>query len=174
MMGVVLPIRPGIAVPSPGFPAEVSHAHRALHRHLPGPHRPDIEIADRQAVERIRDAHPDLGPFGWWHQGALITRERFDADREAMTDSDHLGQFRRAMAFLLVCCDRRHELNQRSTTYGLKHAAEHAMRAAGVGGIYVSNGMFIAAAMTLGFRVEQIARTPNAWLNAFPRKEARR
>ncbi|MGI3902535.1 MAG: hypothetical protein ACRYGP_16595 [Janthinobacterium lividum] len=91
-----------------------------------------------------------------------------------MTDSDHLAQFRRALAWLLTCCDRRRELNLRSTSYGLKHQVEHAMRAAGERGIYVSNGMFIAAALTLGFRVEQIARTPNAWTNAFPRREARR
>jgi hypothetical protein len=56
----------------------------------------------------------------------------------------------------------------------MKHQAEHVMRAAGERGVYVSNGMFIAAALTLGFRVAPIARTPNAWLNAHPKKGARR
>ena len=172
MNAVVVPIRAGIVIPA--YAVAPYQAHRALHRHLPNPGRPDIIIADRQAVERIRDAHHDLGPFGWWHPGALITRERFDADREAMTDLDHLGQFRRALAFLLVCVDRRRELNQRSTSYGLKHQVENAMRTAGVRGVYVSNGMFIAAGLTLGFRVEQIAGTPNAWLNAWLKKGSRR
>jgi hypothetical protein len=164
---VIIPIHAGIAVP----PAP---AHHALRRHLPSPRRLDIEIADREAVSRICSAQPDLAPFGFWHPGALATREQFDAGRDAMLDGDHLGQFRRAMAFLLACCDRRRELNLRSTSYGLKHQVEHALRAAGERGVYCSNGMFIAAAMTLGFRVEQIARTPNAWTNVFPKKEARR
>lgn len=172
MSALILPIRAGITIPPQASSAH--QAHPALRRYLPGPRRPDIPIADREAVSRIRDAFPDLGPFGFWHSGALVTRERFDADRAAMLDQDHLGQFRRAMAWLLVCVDRGKNLNRCSTTYGLKHAVEHAMRAAGERGIYVSNGMFIAAALTLGFRVEQIARTPNAWTNAFPKKEARR
>ena len=163
----MIPIHAGIAVPPPP-------AHHALRRYLPSPRRPDIEIADREAVSRIRDGHQDLAPFGFWHPGALATREQFDAGRDVMLDADHLGQFRRALAFLLACCDRRRELNLRSTSYGLKHQVEHALWAAGERGVYVSNGMFIAAAMTLGFRVEQIAGTPNAWTNVFPKKGARR
>ncbi len=172
MSALVIPIRAGIlASPRSTGPHP---SHRALRQHLPSPRRPDIEIADREAVARICDAYPDLNPFGFWHTGAIITRERFDAGRDLMTDSDHLAQFRRALAWLLTCCDRRRDLNLRSTSYGLKHQVEHAMRAIGDSEIYCSNGALIAAALTLGFRVEQIARTPNAWTNAFPRKGARR
>ena len=145
--------------------------HRALRCHLPGPWRPDIETTDRRVVDRIRKAHVDLGPFGFWHDGALITRERFDADRIRMTDVDHLAQFRRALAWLLVCVDRRRDMNRRSTTYGLKHQVEHAIRAIGERGVYVSNGMFIAAALSLDFRVEVIHGTPNAWTDAHPKRE---
>lgn len=172
MTARIIPIRAGVQIPAPVLSNDVQPACRALHRHLPNPRRLDIEIADRESVTRIRDVHPNLAPFGLWCADALITRERFDAERDLMTDPDHLGQFRRALAFLLVCVDRRRELNQRSTSYGMKHQVEHAMRAAGERGVYVSNGMFIAAALTLGFRVEPIARTPNAWTNAFPKKGA--
>jgi hypothetical protein len=50
-------------------------------------------------------------------------------------------------------------LNHRSSSYGLKHRAQHSIG-------YVTNGMFIAAAVTSGFRVHRCSPTsPNAWFN---------
>lgn len=50
-------------------------------------------------------------------------------------------------------------LNQRRTSYGLKHVAERAM------GRYISNGAFIAAALLDGWQVKRLPSGPNAWLN---------
>jgi hypothetical protein len=47
-------------------------------------------------------------------------------------------------------------LNRRGTSYGLKHCAEDDIG-------YVTNGVFIAAAITEGFNVRRVG--PNAWFN---------
>src|SRR5664279_3385139 len=57
--------------------------------------------------------------------------------------------------------------NRRATSYGLKHVAEHTIG-------YVTNGMFIAAALAEGFRIDP--RGPSAYFNisrvASPRRFA--
>lgn len=119
---------------------------------------------DRRMVTRILSERLSLSANGFWADGCQ-SREAFAAARVAMVDLHHLGQFERALVFLMLCCGRRKTLNRKVTSYGLKHAAERAMRGLGVGDPYVSNGAFIAAAIALGFRVEQIQGTPNAFLN---------
>ena len=163
----------GIVVPfdRPAAPSDVL-AHR-LRKHLNGPDRPDIPIADRQAVERIVADYPNLAPNGLFAPRCQ-SRADFDAARLTMTGDMRLGEFRRALAFLLVCCDRRNTLNRRATSYGLKHAVEREMRAAGERPIYCSNGMFLAAALTLGFKVAPIHGTPNAFLNIDVKRETDR
>jgi hypothetical protein len=49
-------------------------------------------------------------------------------------------------------------INKSGTSYGLKHSAEHDIG-------YITNGVFIAAAVAEGFRVVRVGDTPNAWLN---------
>ena len=164
-MGVVVPFDRS-ATPSDALA-------QRLRKHLNGPDRPDIPIADRQAVERIVATHPDLAPNGFFAPRCQ-PRTEFDAARLTMTGDGRLGEFWRAMAFLIVCCDRRKTLNRRATSYGLKHAVEREMRSAGERPIYCSNGMFIAAALTLGFKVEPIPGTPNAFLNVDVKREGQR
>ena len=119
---------------------------------------------DRRMVTRILSERPNLSANGFWAEGCQ-SREAFAIGRVAMLSMSHLGQFERALAFLLLCCGRRKTLNRKVTSYGLKHAAERAMRGLGVGSPYVSNGAFIVAAIALGFRVEHIQGTPNAWMD---------
>jgi hypothetical protein len=60
---------------------------------------------------------------------------------------------------------RRSTVNRRRNSQNWKHEAERAE------GEYVSNETFITAAIALGFRVQWIPGTPNAWVNiAEPRK----
>jgi hypothetical protein len=49
-------------------------------------------------------------------------------------------------------------LNQRGTSYRLKHVAEEDIG-------YITNGVLIAAAIAEGFRVERQEESPNALLN---------
>lgn len=118
---------------------------------------------DRRMVTRILSERPNLSANGFWAQGCQ-SREAFAIGRVAMLSIGHLGQFERALAFLLLCCGRRKTLNRKATSYGLKHSAERAMRGLNVADPYVSNGVFIVAAIVLGFRVEHIQGTPNAWI----------
>jgi hypothetical protein len=72
-----------------------------------------------------------------------------------------LLQFIRARAWLEGQA-KRQTINRIGTSYGLKHIAEHDIG-------YVTNGVFIAAAIAAGFQIERTERswrvTPNAWLN---------
>ena len=119
---------------------------------------------DRRMVSRILAERRNLSANGFWAENCQ-GREEFAVGRVAMLDLRHLGQFERALAFLLLCCGRRKTLNRRATSYSLKHAAERAMRGLCVADPYVSNGAFIVASIALGFRVEHIRGTPNAWLD---------
>lgn len=127
----------------------------------------DLQAAfnlDRRMISRVLADRHDLSSNGFWAKDCQ-TPEAFAAGRVAMLDLRHLGQFERAVAFMLMCCGRRKTLNRRVTSYGLKHAAERAMRALNVPDYYVSNGAFICAAIALGHRVEHIPGSPNAWLD---------
>lgn len=119
---------------------------------------------DRRVVSRILSERPNLSANGFWAESCQ-SREGFVLDRMAMLSLGHLGQFERALAFLILCCGRRKTLNRKVTSYGLKHSAERALRGLHLGNAYVSNGAFIVAAIALGFRVEHIVGTPNAWLD---------
>ena len=105
---------------------------------------------DRRMVSRVLSERPNLSANGFWAEGCQ-SREAFAIGRVAMLSMDHLGQFERALAFLLLCCGRRKTMNRRVTSYGLKHSAERALRGLHLGNAYVSNGAFIVAAIALGY-----------------------
>jgi hypothetical protein len=71
---------------------------------------------------------------------------------------NHIGEFRRALDWL-QCVPPRLTVNRDFDSYRLKHAAEH------WAGGYVSNGALIAAALHLGFVVEPIAGSLNAYIS---------
>jgi hypothetical protein len=75
------------------------------------------------------------------------------------------AQMERATAWLMRCT-KTQAISRAATSYGLKHLAEdwHAARGAPHGG-YISNGVLLMAASRLGFQIEPIPGTPNAWLN---------
>ena len=127
----------------------------------------DLQAAfdlDRRMISRVLAERHDLSADGFWAKDCQ-TPGAFAAGRVALLDLRHIGQFERAVAFILLSCGRRKTLNRRATSYVLKHAAERAMRALNVPDYYVSNGAFICAAIALGHRVEHIPGTPNAYLD---------
>ena len=129
---------------------------------------------DRRVVGRIRETHPDLSLNGWGGAGWILTREQLEASRNKMTGDYSLGEFRRAMAFLLLCCGRRKSINRKVSSYGLKHSAERVMRDLNVAQYYVSNGAFITAAIALGYKVERIEGTPNCFFDVTVVRESER
>ncbi|MDG4751288.1 YozE family protein [Micromonospora sp. WMMD718] len=100
-------------------------------------------------LTRVMDAHPMLCDYGY----GKYTAAGFDhaADRAAL--ADNLDQVRTAYAWLGTL----HPASDRPwpTSYGLKHAGEHA----GIG--YVTNGAMIAAAYLAGVSVRVRPDCPN-------------
>lgn len=54
---------------------------------------------------------------------------------------------------------------RRISSYGYKHQAERLQQERGAPSHYIANGMFIAAALDLGFEIRRIPGSPNVYLN---------
>lgn len=118
-------------------------------------------IQAKDAIQHILAAHPDLNENGWQHRG--VTQSEHDQWRAEMTSDQALEQFARATEFLGQC-QRRESVWTGSSSYGWKHQAENYFKGH-PGGSYVSNGIFIAAALALKFIIKRIPDSPNCWLN---------
>jgi hypothetical protein len=77
--------------------------------------------------------------------------------RENMRAPRSLAQFMAARGWLRRF-NKIKALNRRGTSYGLKHCAQDDIG-------YVTNGVFIAAAIAEGFTVRRADGSPNAWFN---------
>jgi hypothetical protein len=132
----------------------------------------------RSAIAEIRRAiaqYPELTDFGFgacFGERRLPSAEReaaFRANRAKMFEERSLLQFLSARAWLQGQ-GKRQTINRRGTSYGLKHIAAHDIG-------YVTNGMFICAAISAGFQIERAGAwwgSPNAWLNISTRAWRRR
>lgn len=125
------------------------------------------------AIKAVMEAQPDLskGGFRTWdsipsscdavrnperYQRKLKREAEFLKEREEMTDDFSIGEFERAVDFLRAHGHPTKTIRKWRSSYGLKHMAENWHRVvfrSGAGG-YISNGMFIAAAIHLGFQIE--------------------
>lgn len=125
------------------------------------PWRPGRDFAE--VIDEVRKAHPDLHAnglgyspkWGWkWGPG--------DQDRAwaEMTEPGNIAAFSAALRFLSHAGRRfpQARVNSKRTSYSWKHVAERVM------GVYISNGMLIAAAYALGFTVAP-NDTPNPCIN---------
>lgn len=110
------------------------------------------------AIQRVMDCAPELatGGYGLPGERTQLRQQReaaFRQDREEMLSPERIGQFIRARAYLEPF-GKRQSFNTKISSYGLKHRAENFHRDRGMNYSYVSNGMLIAAALDLGFRVK--------------------
>jgi hypothetical protein len=111
---------------------------------------------------KVLAREPELNDFGFgvFDPRSKTPEERavvFRRDREFIRDPSSLAQFTAARAWLNRF-DKLKALNKRGSSYGLKHVAEHDIG-------YLTNGVFIAAAIAEGFIVQRIGDSPNAWFN---------
>jgi hypothetical protein len=120
-------------------------------------------VADlrNETLRRALDAEPLLNDFGYGvFDGHRMSKQqksaKIAADRAAMFEPRSLEQFEAVRAWLRQF-PKIKQVNRRVTSYGLKHVAEHDIG-------YVTNGVFIAAAIAEGFQVERAGGSPNAWL----------
>ena len=134
-----------------------------------------------EAIARVLGGYPDLTTFGFGvYDGRWKTEEQRAAELQAgredfMTDRVR-EQFERAVEFLSQIEPRATINFQIGSSYGLKHRCEawHRRRRPD-SDPYVPNGVFIAAAAHLGFRVYRSRDPyhPNAAFNFSSRSLSR-
>jgi hypothetical protein len=113
-------------------------------------------------MKNILAEHPDLGNFGF---GVFDSRHKTASQREAelAEEREVICQPRSLVAFIetrkwLRGKTKINKLNKKGSSYGLKHVVEREIG-------YITNGVFIAAAIAEDFNVKRIADSPDAWLN---------
>jgi len=114
-------------------------------------------------MARILEREPELGDFGF---GVFGPRRKTPAERAAelaqnrewMMAPRSLVQFLAARAWLRRFAKTKGINRRAGSSYGLKHVAEYTIG-------YLTNGVFIAAAIAEDFQVHRIGAGPNAWFN---------
>lgn len=123
----------------------------------------EIESDAVRYVDIAKELSPNLTSNGF-ESGQRLAQYRAD-----MTDDDSVAQFVRA-AWWLSGVPKRQTVNRRASSYTWKHIAERYherfLKERGKNGNwYISNGMFLAACIVMGVKVEPIRNSPNAFVN---------
>jgi hypothetical protein len=123
---------------------------------------PEILAEAAAEMKRVLDQQLQLGDFGF---GVYARHRKTSLEQavELIRQRDQIRSPASLAAFIATRAwlrrhNKRKTINKSRTSYGLKHVAER-----DVG--YITNGVFIAAAVAEGFRVVRIGETPNACLN---------
>jgi hypothetical protein len=112
-------------------------------------------------------AHPQLSDFGFgvfdeYKLNKAEYAKQLKAQRARMLEPVSLARFMRAARWL-TSFPKTKTINKRGTSYGLKHHCARYL--GGPEGGYTTNGVFIAAAIASGFKVERCWwNSPNAYL----------
>lgn len=116
-----------------------------------------------QAIDAVRIQHPLLAWYGFGPRPQ--DRHEFHRHRSVMTEPWQVAQFQRAIEWLQQA-KRTRTVRRRHTSYGWKHVAErwHGRKTPDRDP-YVAEGMFIAAAIHLGFQTRPLRGGMSVWLN---------
>jgi hypothetical protein len=131
----------------------------------------------RQVIAAVMAREPALCAMGYRtydpQRSPRDNRLDFERSRAELLHDGALEEFGLAISFLKTR-EKAKSIQRVSTSYGYKHQAE-AFHKAGdhASGAYISNGVFIAAAEHLGFRLQRVGSTPNAYLNIAEPKAGR-
>ncbi len=125
--------------------------------------------AERDAIKLVLAQEATLTRFGLgvfepWRKTPEQREAELIKGREAMLLPYHMGEFIRARDFLSQFAHRA-TINTKISSYSLKDQAERFYRERGVSDCYVSNGLFIAAAIHLGFKIKRVRDSPNPYFN---------
>lgn len=126
----------------------------------------DIAAA-REAIRAVMEREPTLTVFGFPTYKRMPPAERkaeFDRLRRSMVTDYHVEQFLMAQEFLFTV-PRTERVTKRVSSYGYKEQVEAFQKRRNAPDSYVENGMFIAAAVDMGFVVGRIEGSPNAYFN---------
>ncbi len=125
------------------------------------------KFADQHvAIRAVMAREANLTYFGFGVYDRMQSPEQrevqFRENSERMLSACAIQEFMRACEFLSQF-EMRETINDALSSYGLKHRAERFHRERHGESCYVSNGMLIAAAVHLGFKIQSTG--PNAYLN---------
>lgn len=115
----------------------------------------------KEIIRRILDIEPNLTDFGMgiYEFGLNMTPEerktKFIEKQNSLLNN--VEQFQKACQWLSTK-DKINSINQKHNSYGLKHLAEKEIG-------YITNGIFIAAAIHCGFKVKKFDDSPNVCIN---------
>lgn len=123
----------------------------------------------RAHIQAVLDREPDLSANGYRIFDPRLSfaedNARFKESRSSMVDAHQVGQFMRAVAFLETKQKSR-TVPRSMTSYSYKHQAERFHRDVDPDSdVYVANGLFIAAALHLGFTIRRQRNSPNVFIN---------
>lgn len=104
-----------------------------------------------EALAAVLRQQPDLGYEGF--RTGAVTPERHAVNRQRLLNA--VAEFEAALAWLDAVPRTKTVGSRAASSYFWKHLAERSA------GRYLSNGAFIAAALTFGFPVKRIGNTPN-------------
>jgi hypothetical protein len=111
----------------------------------------------RNQMKSVLNNHPNLCDHGW--RTRSMTDEEFQEERDKMLTNDALDQFKSACEWVRLMQPIR-TIYPRPSSYGLKHTAERYMDT------YITNGVFIAAALHYGYRYKLChENSPNCSFN---------
>ena len=111
----------------------------------------------RNQMKNVLNNHPDLCDHGW--RTRSMTDTKFQQERNKMLTNDALDQFKSACDWVRLMKPIR-TIYRLPSSYGLKHKAEKYMDT------YITNGVFIAAALHFGYRYRLCrADSPNCRFN---------
>ena len=135
---------------------------------------PDELARAASDIAKVLGREPQLNDFGFGVSSDRKTPEEriatFERDRASICEPTSLAQFMAARGWLSRF-DKIKALNKLGSSYGLKHVAERDIG-------YITNGVFIAAAIAEGFTVRRMDGSPNALFNistkAWRREKERR
>lgn len=128
--------------------------------------RSDIAVA-REAIRAVMEREPTLTVRGYNTCSRMSLGERqaeFGRNRRSMLTDYHVEQFLMAQEFLLTVL-RTQRVTKRVSSYGYKEQVEDFQKRKNAPDSYVENGMFISAALDMGFVVARIEGSPNAYFN---------
>lgn len=123
---------------------------------------PEQEQRAAAAMRSVMEKISNLTNFGlgtYIEPGSSLAerKKNFDRDRAELLEAEYLLQFERCVCWLNHEIARTVKINQNYSSYGLKHIVERDIG-------YLTNGVFIAAAVHCGFRWREYA-DPNPCFN---------
>lgn len=119
-------------------------------------------MTSKETIEQVMAQEPFLTQSGFfrafdWPRD--VRDAKFRERREAMLSPSSIDQFERSCEWLRRQPRTKNPNRRVGTSYGIKHEAEKEVG-------YMLNGMFIAAAIACGFKVQRMEDNgPNAYLN---------